>query len=246
MYLDEHCGATLRLPAGERWHLPGDARILIRRGDARAWAQVGEASPAPLPVLALVGPTSKPLRIVGERPQDVVIVPLGPTDWARALPLSAAAVANRISPFDPLRADALARDLTDAIRPDLSAAEIAASAAMVLTRRCDAGTTRGDPLVQRLQAAIERDAAANAAQVAEALGLSREALGRTALRHFGFSTKSLLMRRRFLRALDRFREAGLRTAAEEGGYRGVPHLLRDAHLFLGTTPRRYVERASGI
>ncbi|WP_230768941.1 helix-turn-helix domain-containing protein [Sphingomonas sp. Leaf4] len=243
MYLDEHCGAPVRPPVGERWHLPGDARILIRVGDGRAWAQVGALPPAPLPTLALVGPTSKPLRIMADGAQDVVVVPLGPAEWAQVLPLSAAAVANRISPFDPLRAGALARDLSAAIRPAMPAAEIARHARAVLIRRCDAAAAPGDPLVPRLQAAIDRDEAANAGRIAETLGLSREALGRTALRHFGFSTKSLLMRRRFLRALDRFREAGLTTAAQEGGYRSVPHLLRDAHLFLGMTPRRYVEQA---
>ncbi len=243
MYLDEICRAKFEPSVGEHWHLPSHARILIRRGETRAWGQVGEATPAPLPSLALVGPTSKPLRILTERAEDVVVVPLGPSEWAHVLPLSAAAVANRISPFDPLRAEALARDLLSVVRPDMPAAEITKRARALLIRRRDADAARGEPLVPRLQAAIDADEAANAAQIADALGLSREALGRMALRHFGFSTKSLLMRRRFLRALDRFREAGLRTAAAEGGYRGVPHLLRDAHLFLGMTPRRFVERS---
>ncbi len=243
MVLDESCRAKFEPVVSQHWHLPSHARILIRRGEARGWGQVGEAAPAPLPSLALVGPTSKPLRILTERAEDVVVVPFGPAEWAHALPLSAAAVANRISPFDPLRAEGLAHDLLAAIRSDMPAAEIATRARAVLIGRRDADAARGEPLVPRLQAAIDADEAANAGQIADALGTSREALGRMALRHFGFSTKSLLMRRRFLRALDRFREAGLRTAAEEGGYRGVPHLLRDAHLFLGMTPRRYVERA---
>lgn len=242
MYLDEICRAKFESVATEHWHLPSHARILIHRGASRAWGQVGEATPAPLPSLALVGPTSKPLRIMSERAEDVVVVPLGPTEWAHALPLSAAAVANRISPFDPLRAEGLAHDLLAVLRPDMPAADITTRARGVLIRRREADAARGEPLVPRLQAAIDADEAANAGQIADALGTSREALGRMALRHFGFSTKSLLMRRRFLRALDRFREAGLRTAAEEGGYRGVPHLLRDAHLFLGMTPRRFVER----
>ena len=71
--------------------------------------------------------------------------------------------------------------------------------------------------------------------------LAEARLRALALRHFGAPTKILLRRARFLRslALVDYRAGHNSYTVIDPSYHDVSHFLRDAHYFLGTTPRRF-------
>jgi methylphosphotriester-DNA--protein-cysteine methyltransferase len=75
----------------------------------------------------------------------------------------------------------------------------------------------------------------------DTLGISEARLRALALRHFGAPTKILLRRARFLRslALVDYRAGHNSYTVIDPSYHDVSHFLRDAHYFLGTTPRRF-------
>ena len=76
--------------------------------------------------------------------------------------------------------------------------------------------------------------------------ISPDTLRRLAVRHFGFTPKMLLRRARFLRSFVQLFVSGNPTdvTAIDPSYHDMPHFLRDANTFLGTTPRRFMQLAN--
>lgn len=224
--------------------LPGTARILIIPEGTRVSARIRNRYYDRLPDVAVVGPSSRPvtLQIDGA---PVVEIPLSPLDWGRLTTVAAAAMADRI---------VAARDVgitcLDGV-VDRNANDIAGVA---INRLADAVVARGNALldettttlIAQLMALIDEGLVFDAATAAEQVSTTPHNLRRIALRWFGFPPKTLLMRRRFIAALERFQETGMDFAAITNfSYFDASHFLRDANRFLGTTPRRYLRRIDG-
>lgn len=221
--------------------LPGTARILVIPEGTRVSARIRNRYYDRLPDVAIVGPSSRPvaLQIDGKAPVEI---PLSPLDWSRLTPVVAATVADRILGAADLGITCL-DDVADTNKGDLAGRTIARLADAVVARGIASldGTTVA--LIAQLTALIDAGDIDDAATAADHLSTSPHNLRRIALRWFGFPPKTLLMRRRFIAALERFQEAGMDFATITNfGYFDASHFLRDANRFLGTTPRRYLRR----
>ncbi len=224
----------------ETSRLPGDARILLTPTRSGVAAQIRNRRYDRLPEVAIVGPSSQPvtLRIDGVAPVEI---PLSALDWARLTPVSASMVVDRIVPAIDLglRLDGLATDDTN----DIVATAVARLADAITRRPANGADLIDEPVIRALIALIDEGTVFDAATAADRIGTTPHLLRRVALRWFGFPPKTLLMRRRFLAALEQFRVSGMDFASVAPlGYYDASHFLRDANRFLGTTPRRYLRR----
>ena len=234
-----HAGRTSRSSSRTRWTLPGEARLIITPDLSHVGAAIGNRHYDRLPSIAIVGPTSK-LRTTWVDRQSSVEIPLTALDWCGLSDVSADAIADRIVTPDQIGMGDLADQLSGEIDMGRDAAEIVQIAKSVIR---DQANTDASPMrshVEALIQIIEETLIVDAADVAARMGIAPHALRRIALRQFGFPAKTLLTRRRFLRALDAFRIADMNMpAAVACGYFDSSHFLRDAKRFLGTTPRRF-------
>lgn len=191
----------------------------------------------PMPEAALDGPSSYAGYTRATRGTTVGVGIL-PSGWAWLIGRDAAAFANRVVPLDTVFADA----------PALHAALAAAPSpkpvldAWLLAKF--AGLGEVDPVIARLEAMLDDPAITRIEMIEEALGVSGRALGKIAKRHFGFTPKLLLRRKRFLRALAAVL-AGQGNGGEvalEAGYWDRSHFLRDSNQFLGCSIREFRTR----
>lgn len=224
--------------------LPGTARILIIPEGTRVSARIRNRYYDRLPDVAVVGPSSRPvtLQIDGA---PVVEIPLSPLDWGRLTTVAAVAMADRI---------VAARDVGITCLDGVVDRDANDIAGVAINRLADAVIARGNALldettttlIAQLMALIDEGLVYDAATAAEQVSTTPHNLRRIALRWFGFPPKTLLMRRRFIAALERFQETGMDFAAITNfSYFDASHFLRDANRFLGTTPRRYLRRIDG-
>lgn len=224
--------------------LPGTARILIIPEGTRVSARIRNRYYDRLPDVAVVGPSSRPvtLQIDGA---PVVEIPLSPLDWGRLTTVAAVAMADRI---------VAARDVGITCLDGVVDRDPNDIAGVAINRLADAVIARGNALldettttlIAQLMALIDAGLVFDAATAAEQVSTTPHNLRRIALRWFGFPPKTLLMRRRFIAALERFQETGMDFAAITNfSYFDASHFLRDANRFLGTTPRRYLRRIDG-
>lgn len=224
--------------------LPGTARILIIPEGTRVSARIRNRYYDRLPDVAVVGPSSRPvtLQIDGA---PVVEIPLSPLDWGRLTTVAAVAMADRI---------VAARDVGITCLDGVVDRDPNDIAGVAINRLADAVVARGNALldettttlIAQLMALIDEGLVYDAATAAEQVSTTPHNLRRIALRWFGFPPKTLLMRRRFIAALERFQETGMDFAAITNfSYFDASHFLRDANRFLGTTPRRYLRRIDG-
>lgn len=223
----------------ETCSLPGNARILLISDHAGVAAQIRNRRYDRLPEIAIIGPSSQPvtLKIDGVAPVEL---PLSALDWSRLTTVSAAAIADRIVPAADLglRLDGLMAT------GDIVATAVARLADTITRRPANGPDMVDEPVIRELMALIDEGTVFDAATAADRIGTSPHLLRRIALRWFGFPPKTLLMRRRFLTALEQFRISGMDvTAVAPLGYYDASHFLRDANRFLGTTPRRFLRRA---
>lgn len=246
--------------------LPGTARVLVIPEGTRVSARIRNRYYDRLPDVAIVGPSSQPvtLQIDGTAPVEI---PLSPLDWSRLTAVVAATVSDRIvgardlgitclddvADFDMASADGTSSDVLDSDLADSNVADphVADLAARAIARLAEAVVARDmtsldvatTTLIAELMALIDAGSVDDAATAASQLATTPHNLRRIALRWFGFPPKTLLMRRRFIAALERFQETGMDfTSITNFGYFDASHFLRDANRFLGTTPRRYLRR----
>ena len=214
----------------EACRLPGAARILILGDRTTVSAQIRNRRYAHLPEVAIVGPTCRPLMLTVDGPPPVEIV-LSALDWARLIPMSAALLTDRIVPARELGIDGLGRPGHSAV----------ASLEAMIAAKADQRDAADEACIVRLMALIDEGCVFDTATAAEKVDVRQHLLRRLALRSFGFPPKTLLIRRRFLAALDMFRSGdGDFTVIAAFGYFDASHFIRDANRFLGTTPRRFL------
>ena len=224
--------------------LPGTARILLIPEATRVSARIRNRYYDRLPDIAVIGPSSRPvaLRIDGVAPVEI---PLSALDWSCLTRVAAALIADRIVPVQELGITCLDR-LVETNPDDIAAAAIARLADATGAHGMPPGDDANALLILRLMTLIDAGLISDAATAADALATTPHNLRRIALRWFGFPPKTLLMRRRFIAALERFQDTGMDIAAiADFGYFDASHFLRDANRFLGTTPRRYLRRIAG-
>lgn len=224
---------------------PEWANLRFVEGEAPL-AAIGGGPAVAMPRVVVTGPTSKAsyfaagnMRIWG-----VGILPMG---WAKFVPLSAEALADRFcdgsahpafAPFAPL-AEAL-RQVNDV---DIAAALIDAHYCGLLP-----GAPSDDPAILAAHRALVDDDLSNVADLSAKLSLSERSIERLSLRAFGFPPKLLLRRQRFLRSLGRFMldpsMAWIDTMDHH--YYDQAQFTRDFQRFMGMSPRDYAARPKPI
>jgi hypothetical protein len=219
-------------PASD-WWLPGPARLLLSTGTVSI--QIRKRQFASAPGLSLVGPTDRAHRLVVEG-GSIVSAAITPLGWARLSRRGASTFRNLVVPAgDALRAPLAAR-LADALDARGEAFHDRCAALLAET-----SAHRDEALVLRLAEMVQDPASGAVRDLHDTLGISEARLRALALRHFGAPTKILLRRARFLRslALVDYRAGHNSYTVIDPSYHDVSHFLRDAHYFLGTTPRRF-------
>ena len=234
-----HAASTSRRIGRPRWTLPGEARLIITCGTSHVGAAIGNRHYDRLPHIAIVGPTSRP-RTSWSDGAPPVEIPLTALDWCGLGEVSADAIADRIVTPDQVGMTVFANGLVgqlDAARDDGHIAQITRAVVETQVRQ---GSSSMAPHVEALMQIVDETLLVDAAEVATRIGIAPHVLRRVALKQFGFPAKTLLTRRRFLRALDVFRSTNMdMTAAVACGYFDSSHFLRDAKRFIGMTPRRF-------
>ncbi|MEN2786284.1 hypothetical protein ABC969_07615 [Sphingomonas qilianensis] len=235
------------------WFLPGAASIRIAIDAEPFSVSIARRTFDPVPQVSLFGPTSHALRAVTN---SGILIGFGISalGWSRLIDQPAAAFRDRVAPL----ATAVAGDFGPRLYAALQATDREGQVAPVLDAllreqltplhhpRGAACAQRDDALVRQLMAFIARDGSIEIGHIAATLGLEPHALRRLAVRHFGFPPKLLVRRARFLRSFLRILGPGhtIDYGKLDQSYFDLPHFLRDANTFLGTTPRRFLARST--
>lgn len=218
---------------------PSWMTIRIAIDDPEPWSlTLGPREISPMPVAAVVGPTSYAGYCTATR-GTLVGLGLLPVGWARLFGGDVSRYANRVVPLAAIDRGA------ESLRADLAAAPdpVPVLDAWLLAR-LDA-SSEADPMVARIFALLADPAITRIETMAEQLDVSPRALVTLSRRNFGFTPKLLLRRGRFLRALSGSLMAPTGESAavlEAAGYWDRSHFLRDCHAFLGCSVRDFVAR----
>jgi hypothetical protein len=223
------------------WYLPGPAMISVLVDAGPVTVSVHNAEFGPLDRVSLYGPTSRAIRTQtnGGITVSIGISALG---WARMTRRPAVEFHNRIVPLSQLMGPMLSADLRDGLDALNNDAGIKPLLDRILAPWFQYPHTRED-VIRAFSAFCVTEGVIEAKDVAEQLDVTTYDLRRIAGRHFGMCPKMLLRRARFLHSFIRLITAdGLADYSSIGSsYFDVPHFLRDADKFLGTTPRRFLK-----
>ncbi|MBY9063533.1 hypothetical protein K7957_11380 [Sphingomonas yunnanensis] len=196
--------------------------------------------------VSLYGPTSCAFRAAthGGIQVGIGLTALG---WIRLTASSAQGFHNRVLPLEQLLGDAPAaalRDMLDALDQE----EAIAPALDAILTPLFAREHRYDDIVRRFTELMLVDGVIEIADAAERLVLPGDALRRVAAQAFGMAPKLLLRRARFLRSFISLLRSRRPMAYEliDSSYYDASHFLRDSHLFLGTTPRRFMAQGTSF
>lgn len=226
-------------PVWEEIFFPGWANIRFVIEDG-GWSAGPEGQRlSPVPAASLFGPASRAIasRASGGTMVGIGITPLG---WLRLFDVAAVDVADRIVPLEALageEAQAMLSACRNAATPDAIAAGF---------DRWLVGRLRPPrpthPLASRLFDYLLTAHDIGIGDACVATGASHTQLRRVARDHFGFPTKLLLRRSRFLKSLMPLLAAppGQWSSVIDPGYFDYPHFVRDAREFLGMSPRAFL------
>ena len=97
--------------------------------------------------------------------------------------------------------------------------------------------------IRAIQAAKENPYLANSDEFAEAAGMHKRTLERLCKKHFGFSPRTLIRRRRMNRSLADFMlsDGENWTRSIDRHYHDQPHFVREFRTFMGMSPTEYAE-----
>lgn len=226
-------------PVWDELFFPGWAniRFILVNGNWQC-GLVGEPL-APVPAASLFGPASRGInsRAHGGLMAGIGITPMG---WQRLFDIPAYQVADDILPLSTLIGDC-APELHAALLDDPSPAAVKASFdGWLLARLRPPG--RGDTLVRRLFDYLTDTHGVGITDMEAALGASHVQIRRIARTHFGFPSKLLLRRSRFLKSWMAIMARPLQNWSEEidATYYDYSHFVRDCQLFLGIPPRQFL------
>lgn len=218
-------GVAVTEPFYASW---ANLRITVGR---RGWSyRIRNRHYPDVPGIALFGATS--LLGVGSTEGETAFgIGLSPRGWARLVRQDAADFADRVTAVSALGAIDLA-PLAAALRGGSAPAPTCDAFFQAALAR----TQPEPPIVAELERLLADPAVRTVAQLAELSGASSVHLGRIVPRHFGFTPKRLMRRRRFMAVLMRARELPRGQWAEaiaDSDYFDQAHFLRDCQSFLG-------------
>lgn len=219
--------------------LPGPARLIVLPTGTQVAVETRCRYDARLARISILGPTSRAATLWVEGPAPIE-VELDAAVWSRMTRVRADTVTDRVVPAATLgmmSGDVEPGDAT-------ASARLAHGLVAHASRQHDPA---GAAIIAAFSALVARLDVGDVAAAAATLGITPHLLRRTTLKHFGFAPKLLMVRARFLAALEAFRVSGMRFDSVLGfGYFDSSHFLRDANRFLGTTPRRYLDRVAAM
>lgn len=221
----------------------GNLRFLIA-GETPWRGANGEGELVDFPPVTLFGATSRarPVLVGAGRCLGVGMTPLG---WATLVGTDAAATADAFLPADAVLGPAVVALFAALTAADGDRARADLLDAWLLERAARASPPRAD--IAALTRSLADPAIGSVQELAERNGLTPVTLGRACLRHFGFSSKLLLRRQRFLRTLATVLETrGRISAALDPHYVDQSHFNRDFRLFMNEAPARYFGRPHPI
>lgn len=226
------------------WFLPAPVMLGIALDAGPIFPRIGSRSFPPMPQASLIGPTSRALSVTTHG-GTMVGIGISAAGWAALTGRSAVDYHNRIVPantvLDPAVVDRLIAVLTAA--PDRTALKPVLDSIFLPL------FTREDPHAEEIRVLMRlvvRPGLSEVAELAAEMGITAATLRRLSQRYFGMPSKLLLRRARFLRSFIQLFIAGNPTDASaiDPSYHDMPHFLRDANTFLGTTPRRFMQLAN--
>lgn len=237
-YAQDSEGAELM--GAVEWSMPGSANLRFFFGERPYNVRTSARAFTPVPVAALYGPTSRALRfeLFGGATVGMNITPLG---WARLIRTPAQQYCDRIVPIAAAIPGDFGQRLFDLLAACDKGPELKSTLDGFFLENLGAPNP-DEPMIRRIMALIVDETVDGLAEVAERVELTPQQLRTLSLRYFGFPTKRLLRRARFLRSLIRMYAAGDEAdySLRSHSYFDVSHFLRDADEFLGTTPRRFM------
>ncbi|OJU22385.1 MAG: hypothetical protein BGN95_09685 [Sphingomonas sp. 66-10] len=213
-----------------RFHSGGDSNVAAREGRF-----------ATRPAAALFGPTSR-VRLIHGRPGVLTAISFTPQGWAHLVRVNAAILADKfvaaasiLSGIGTLDA-ALAGVSDDEARVQLLDAYFCARSA--------AGPPC-DPRIGVVAAAVNAAGDVKVRELAHRVGMTTTQLTRGAQRWFGFPTKTLLRRQRFVRTLALLHQSNGRSIGRivDESYYDQSHFNREFRYFMGMSPRTYFLRS---
>lgn len=223
------------------WMLPNAPSIRIILAERPIRLNLAERYFDPLPTACFFGPTSRAMKIEvsGGLTIGATLTPIG---MARLLRTSAVELRDNILPLDQVLGSELAGRLVISLRDHDRGHRVKAILDDFFLPLMDK-PHRDEPALTRIMAALQDDNVSNLSEVAEQIGIPGHRLLRLCQRHFGFPPKTLLMRARLLRSI-----LALKLNDSPVGYGGIDpaycddsHFVRDAHRFLGMTPRQFLQ-----
>ncbi len=226
------------------WFLPAPVMLGIALDAGPIHPRIGSRTFAPMAQASLIGPTSRPLSVTTHG-GTMVGIGISAAGWAALTGRSAVDFHNRIVPADTVFDPAVVRRMIDA----LTAVPDKAALRPVLDELFLPLFTRVDPHdseIRALMRLVVRPGMSEVGELAAELDITASTLRRLSQRYFGMSSKLLLRRARFLRSFVQLFVSGNPTdvSAIDPSYHDMPHFLRDANTFLGTTPRRFMQLAN--
>ncbi len=226
------------------WFLPAPVMLGIALDAGPIHPRIGSRAFPPMTQASLIGPTSRPLSVTTHG-GTMVGIGISAAGWAALTGKSAVDFHNRIVPadtiLDPQVVERLIATLTT--EPDKAALR------PLLDEIFLPLFTREDPHaaeIRELMRLVVRPGMSEVGELAAELGITASTLRRLSQRYFGMPSKLLLRRARFLRSFVQLFVSGNPTdvTAIDPSYHDMPHFLRDANTFLGTTPRRFMQLAN--
>lgn len=223
------------------WMLPNSPAIRIILAERPIRLKLAGRYFDPLPIACFFGPTSRAMEIEvsGGLTIGANLTPIG---MARLLCISAAELRDNVLPLEHVLRESLVARLVDSLRDHDRGRRVKAILDDFFLPLMDK-PHRDEPELARIMAALQDDSTGSLSDVAEQIGIPGHRLLRLCQRHFGFPPKTLLMRARLLRSI-----LALKLNGSPVGYGGIDpaycddsHFVRDAHRFLGMTPRQFLQ-----
>ncbi len=226
------------------WFLPAPVMLGIALDAGPIHPRIGSRAFPPMTQASLIGPTSRPLSVTTHG-GTMVGIGISAAGWAALTGKSAVDFHNRIVPADTI----LDPQVVERLIATLTAEPDKAALRPLLDEIFLPLFTREDPHaaeIRELMRLVVRPGMSEVGELAAELGITASTLRRLSQRYFGMPSKLLLRRARFLRSFVQLFVSGNPTdvTAIDPSYHDMPHFLRDANTFLGTTPRRFMQLAN--
>lgn len=192
------------------------------------------------PTAGFYGPGTKACRVVTNGGVTIGIT-LTAAGAARLEAPDLSTLGDGFVELSALTGDAACEDLV----ANLRASDMGADAKPILDRffaKVLARPHRRETAILRLQRALQDGDTTSVEHLGDKVGLPGHTLRRLALRHFGFTPRTLLARTRFMRSLMGLRQEGAMKGYGDidVAYFDTSHFLRDCKRFLGMTAKRFL------